>query len=73
MKLVKYLSEELETGSVTIISTGDAPETIRKMFEHIKKLANVGHSFTIIVDPDGDESETFYIDGDGADYIKEIQ
>jgi len=69
MKLARYLTEELETGSITIVSTGDAPDTIRQMFEHIKKLANVGHSFSIIVDPDGDDTKKFYID----DYIKEIK
>jgi hypothetical protein len=64
----------MEKHIVCVTVTGDAPETLVRMFNHIKSITTVGHSFPIVVDPDDSEyKETFGMDGDGADHIVKIE
>jgi hypothetical protein len=58
------------------ITCRDPDGTLKDMIEHIGKLGNTGHSFSIIVDPDITKEEgkrTFEWDGDGSDYIHEVK
>lgn len=57
--------------AVTVVAR-DYDGKLKKLLECIKKCGNCGHSFSIIVDPDGDDTERFDWDGDGSDYIKEV-
>ena len=44
------------------------------MLNYIKSLGNVGHTFSIVVDPDSKEGKkTFEWDGDGNDKIYYIK
>lgn len=54
------------------ISCRDQDDSLVNLLNHIKKTGNAGHSFSIIVDPDGD-NEKFSWDGDGSDYIQNIK
>ncbi len=55
-----------------IIDVVDIDNKLENLLRHIQQVGNVGHSFDIIVDPDG-ETKKFGWDGDGADYIKDIK
>lgn len=47
---------------------------IKDLITYLAQTANIGHSFSVVVDPDNSEyTKTFYIDGDGSDYIGEVQ
>jgi hypothetical protein len=52
--------------------TKDYADQFEKMLEAMQKTAGVGHSFSIILDPEGDEQK-FGMDGDGSDHITEIK
>jgi hypothetical protein len=54
----------------------DPDNELVKMIEHIRALSSPGHSFSTIVDPDASKEEgqeSFYFDGDGSFFIKEIK
>jgi len=54
----------------------DDEHQLVKMIEHIRKLSSPGHSFEAVVDPSvtkNEGKESFYFDGDGSFYIKEIK
>lgn len=54
------------------ITCRDYDDSLEDMLRHIQKTGNVGHSFSIIVDPEGDDTRQFGWDGDGSDYIKDV-
>lgn len=55
------------------IDATDKGGNLRALLEYIAKIGNVGHSFTIVVDPDLPEStKKFGWDGDGSDHIWKI-
>lgn len=57
-----------------IIDVVDSEGELQKLIDHIKKTANIGHSFEVVVDPDNkDYTEKFYIDGDGSFHIKDVE
>ena len=56
-----------------IVLTRDRDSNLFNLLNHIKSLGNIGHSFTIVVDPDNKEGKTFSWDGDGSDFIKSIE
>ena len=58
---------------IITITCRDQDNTLVDLLNHIKKAGNVGHSFSIIVDPEGDDTKKFGWDGDGSDYIKDIK
>jgi hypothetical protein len=52
----------------------DYDDQLFKLIDYIMHTANVGHSFEVVVDPDMREHrKTFYMDGDGSFYIKEVK
>jgi len=72
MKTYSEWQEKKQLKTITI-TCRDPDDTLVKLLNHIKTAGNVGHSFSIIVDPEGDGTERFGWDGDGADYIKDIK
>jgi len=81
----KYLKEMIgmwvseadayEDVEITIKCTKSAAEeSLLKLISYIRANGGPGHSFSIIVDPDGDTGQTqrFGFDGDGSDAIREI-
>lgn len=59
--------------SITVETTN--PEKLMKIIDMIKTAGNVGHSFSIVVDPDeqNPDDRTFDWDGDGSDKIGDIK
>lgn len=52
----------------------DGGGKLEELLDYIKKIGNIGHSFSIIVDlGDSEYEKKFYWDGDGADSIKSIK
>ena len=54
------------------ITLRDPDGSLIKFLKHLALTANPGHSFGVVVDPDGDKPQTFGFDGDGAFYIESI-
>ena len=55
-----------------IIFCNDADGRIPDIINALGKHGNCGHSFSIVIDPDSKEKETFGWDGDGSDRIDSI-
>lgn len=55
-----------------ILTVTDRDDNLLNLLNHIKSVANMGHSFTIVADPGSEGEEKFYIDGDGMDHIHDI-
>jgi len=52
----------------------DPDNELVRMIDHIMHSANIGHSFEVVVDPDMREyRKSFFMDGDGSFYIKEVK
>jgi tRNA A22 N-methylase len=63
-------NKKLKTIKVTC---RDGDDTLEELLKYIKISGNCGHSFSIIVDQDDEKGgKKFYWDGDGSDYIKDI-
>lgn len=58
--------------TITIICR-DNEDSLENLLQYIRKSGNVGHSFSIIVDPKSDGEKRFDWDGDGSDFIKDIK
>ena len=56
---VDSILEQRDMQVLRVVCSSDAAESLQRMIEFIAKIGNVGHSFGIVVDPDGDETETF--------------
>lgn len=54
------------------ITCRDGDDTLEELLKYIKSAGNCGHSFSIVVDPDEKGGKKFFWDGDGSDYIKDI-
>jgi len=77
LKRMKTLMEGVpreDMKEVTVLYR-DGECCLEELLLYIGKNGNTGHSFSIVVDPDGDENERkeFYWDGDGADYMHEVK
>lgn len=56
------------------IKLRDPDNQLILMLDHIMHIANIGHSYEVVVDPEMSEyKKTFFLDGDGSFYIKEIK
>lgn len=73
MKLSKYQKAKSKYKKITIVAR-DQGNVLEKLLQHIKKIGNIGHSFSIIVDPNNKDTklETGW-DGDGSDRIRDIK
>lgn len=62
------------TGKVKItIEANDSEGSLYQLLSYLQELGNMGHSFSIVVDPDMSEyKRNFGWDGDGPDRISSI-
>jgi len=58
--------------STIIVVVKDQDNSLFDCIQKIKKLADPGHSFDGVLDPDGDNPEQIGFDGDGSFFIKSI-
>lgn len=59
--------------TLVVTASKEGAESLKKLLECIKEKGNVGHSFSIIVDPETKENnKTYDWDGDGGASIKSI-
>jgi hypothetical protein len=66
--------EKMETETITVTVRKGSADNLAELLEYIKSTGNIGHSFSIVVDPDGsDYRKSFGWDGDGADYIESVK
>jgi hypothetical protein len=72
MNTIKQMYEARTVKTITI-EAHDQDDSLEHLIEFIKTNGNGGHSFDIIVDPDGDGKRTFGWDGDGGDSIVSIK
>lgn len=71
-----YVSSQSESNKMPSITVETSnPEKLTKILDMIKTTGNVGHSFSIVIDPDDQNSDkrTFGWDGDGSDRIGNIE
>lgn len=73
--LREYLIENSSSSFKKIeIIVRDRENNLEELLNYIKDIGNVGHSFSIIVDPENSSTKkNFDWDGDGLDYIKSIK
>lgn len=73
-KILLEMTEEAkkQCEQITLL-VRDPDKNLEKLLDCIKSYSTAGHSFPIVVDPDDSEMrQEFYIDGDGADSLLEI-
>lgn len=62
---------------ILTIECCDNEDSLEKIINTIKSLGNVGHSFTVLIDPDYSQKDGGSVrigwDGDGSDYIGDIK
>lgn len=65
--------DSAEQGDEIVLRVTDDDNSLAKMLAHIKHASEIGHSFTVVVDPDTREyTRKFGIDGDGSFRIHSI-
>lgn len=74
MKFKKYLKEGVSPDQLTIIkiSVRDPDESLSKFLQELKLRANPGHSFSVLMDKEGDDPITIGFDGDGSFFVGDI-
>ena len=72
MKSLKEWQETNNTKTITV-TCRDLDDNLENLLKYIKKIGNIGHSFTIVVDPGSGREKKFGWDGDGSDSIKQIE
>ena len=72
-KTFKEWTEDRKGRKTITIECNDQDNSLEDLLNYIKAIGNIGHSFSIIVDPeDNDHKKTFSWDGDGGDRIYKI-
>ena len=69
---MKLYERYLDSSITYEVICKDGDGKLKALIEYIGKIGNVGHSFSIIVDPGSSDEMRFDWDGDGADYIRSI-
>ena len=69
------LINEASDEKTYIVKCIDGEGALKRLIEYIGENGNGGHSFSIVVDPDGDtdQMKNFGWDGDGADRIISVE
>ncbi len=69
-----FKRDEEGYATVTFKIKGDALDALLKLIKQCEYMGNIGHSFSIIIDPRGgeDRERTIGFDGDGSDRVKDI-
>jgi hypothetical protein len=62
-----------ESTKTLTITCRDQADTLEKLIKYIKAIGNMGHTFSIVVDPHEKGGKKFEWDGDGSDAIYEIE
>lgn len=74
IKLRLLLKSNRYSKSVITIETRADEGEVARLIEYIGKTAAIGHSFSVVVDPDDSEyAEKFWFDGDGAFRILSVK
>jgi len=71
-RLLSILESKGINTYINIEVNNESRKVLIDLTTHIKSLSDIGHSFTVIVDPESDDKKEFFIDGDGAFRIKSI-
>jgi hypothetical protein len=71
-KYKKYFTENGKMKTMTILYS-DTDGEFEDLINYIKSNGNVGHSFSIIVDPKSENEKEFGWDGDGLNFIKQVK
>lgn len=57
-----------------VVNVKDFENSLIRLIDYIQKTANPGHSFEVVVDPEDSEyKKSFYMDGDGSFFIKDVK
>lgn len=57
-----------------VVNVRDLENSLLRLIDYIQKTAGPGHSFDVVVDPEDSEyKKSFFIDGDGDFFIKDIR
>lgn len=73
-RLLKMAARGTPTHRITLDVTDQMKDHLVKYLTYIKKVADTGHSFPIVVDPDDPETrKEFGVDGDGYAHIIDIK
>lgn len=67
------LEKSRKCTKIITIECNDPEDSLEDIINEIKIRGNVGHSFSIVVDPDKRDRKTLGWDGDGGDYIGDIK
>jgi hypothetical protein len=73
MKFKKYINEENENFTVITVTLRDPDNSLESFLKEIQTRANVGHSFSVLIDKEGDDPISIGFDGDGSFYLKDIE
>jgi len=56
------------------VEVRDPDKSLIRFIDYVRKIANAGHSFEVVVDPDSRENgKSFGFDGDGPFFIKSVK
>ena len=71
----KYLNEGIPPEKLVKIriELRDPDGSMAKFLEEIKTRANVGHSFSVLIDKEGDNPISIGFDGDGSFYLQKFE
>jgi hypothetical protein len=74
MKFKKYLIDGVSSDQLTIITieVRDPDNSLGKFLEELKCRANPGHSFSVLMDKEGDNPISIGFDGDGSFFVGDI-
>lgn len=74
-KIDEYLNEGVPSDLITkiYIEVRDLDNSLEKFLEELKTRANVGHSFSVLMDEESDQSIKIFFDGDGSFFVKNIE
>ncbi len=73
MKFNKYITEGVTPTTKITITARDPDGSLVRMLNFIKERSDPGHSFSALVDREGDGEQSFGFDGDGMFSIVNIK
>ena len=68
------IEEQEDKYTEIVVNVRDLDNSLIRLIDYIQSKANPGHSFEVVVDPDDSEyKKSFYMDGDGSFFVKDIK
>jgi len=52
---------------------GDGKYSVVKILDYLRRMGDIGHSHSVVLDPEGDDTTKVGWDGDGADRISDLK